>query len=79
LIDELTDLLHRSCKKKRVVHHNLEVSLLRQLDQFLSLGRIRREGLFHENVLSVFQGSLCKLEMRPDGGDDGHCIDAWRT
>ena len=79
LIDELADLLHRAGKEKRVVHHDLEVFLLGQLDQLLSLSHIRGKGLFDENVLSVFQGSLCQFEMRPDGSDDGHGIDAGRT
>ena len=71
LIDELTDLLHRSRKQKRVTHHQLEVFLQSQFNQFLSLGRIGGKWLFHENMLSVFQGSLGELKMSPDGSDDG--------
>ena len=79
LIDQLADLLHRSGKEKRVVHHDLEVFLLGQFDQLFRLGGVGSKRLFEENVLAVFQGRLGQLEMRPDGSNDGHRINVGRT
>jgi len=58
-----------------VIHHDLQVLLLGQVDQLLGLRGGGGEWLLHKNVLSVFECALCQLKMRPDRSDDGDGVD----
>ena len=78
VVDELPDLPHGAAEEERVIHHDLQVLPVRQLDQLLGLLRRRRERLFDEDVLAVLERGLCELEVRPDRRDDGDRIDLGR-
>ena len=70
--------LHRAAEEEGVVHHDLQVLALGQLDQLLGLLRRRRERLLDEHVLAVLERRLRQLEVRPDRRDDGDGVDVRR-
>src|SRR5689334_3662807 len=75
LVDELADLLYRPGKEKRMIHHDAEIFLIRQLNELLGLSGVRGERLLQEDVLAVEQCRLGQLKMRPHRCDDGYRID----
>ena len=77
-VDDLADLPDRAAEEEGVVHHDLQVLPLGQLDQLLGLLRRRRERLLDEDVLAVLEGRLRQLVVRPDRRDDGDGVDVRR-
>ena len=69
ILNELSDLLDCPREEERVVHHDGEVVLLRQIDEFLGLARRGRERFLNKNVLAVVERLLGELEVRPDGSN----------
>ncbi len=65
-------------EQERVVHHDLEVLPLRQVDQFLGLRPVARERLLHEYMLAVFERGLGQFIVRPHRGDHRDGIHAGR-
>src|SRR5262245_56276770 len=70
VLDELVDLPNRGIKQKGVIHHDLELLAIRQIDEFLRLGRISGKRLFHEDMLAVFESLFCEWKMVGEGSDD---------
>ena len=79
VVDEFPDLLHRTGKEKGVVDHDRQVLLFRQVNELGGLIRRTSEGLFDPYVLSILQCQFRKLEVRPDGSDDGNGINGCRS
>ena len=77
-VDELPDLPDRAAEEERVVHHDLEVLPVGQLDQLLGLRGGRRERLLDEHVLAVLERRLGELEVRPDRRDHRDRVDVGR-
>ena len=75
---QLPDLLHCAGEQEGMVHHDLEILFLRQVDQFLPLRGIARERLLDKYVLAILQRSFCQLIVRPDRSDDGDGVDRSR-
>src|ERR1700688_2929379 len=68
------DSANRSGKQERVIHHNLEVLLLRNIDEFFRLGSVARKRLFHENMFAILESGFGEFIVGPHGGDDRDCI-----
>ena len=79
VVDEIADLSDRPAEQEGVVHHDLQVLPLRQLNQLLGLLRRRGERLLDEHVLAVLERRLRQLEMRPDRRDDRDRVDVGRV
>src|SRR5258707_6139304 len=62
-----------------MIHHDLELTAVRQLDQLFGLLRHRSEWFFDEDVLAILQGSFRQIEMGPDRGDDSDGVDFGRS
>jgi hypothetical protein len=62
-----------------VVHHDLQVLAVRQLNKFFRLGSGASKRLLHENVFAVFQRSLRKLVVGPDRRHHRDHIDIGRS
>ena len=75
VVDQLANLPNRAAEQERVVDHDPQVLLARQLDELDRLRRRRRERLLHEDVLAVFERRFRQVEVRPDRRDDRHGID----
>src|SRR5580698_6498029 len=65
-------------EQKGVVHHDLEILLLRKVDQFFRLSNIAGKWLFHKHVLAILQRCLGQLIVRPDRCDNRDSIDVRR-
>ena len=78
VIHKLADLFHGAGEQEGVIHHDLKILLLRQIDQLLSLSGCRREGLLHENVLPIVKRALGQLKMSPDRRDHRDRVDIRR-
>ena len=50
-----------------MVHHDLQLLFFRQLNQFLRLGHVAGEGLFHKGVFAVLQRTLCQVVVVQTG------------
>src|SRR5216117_4096283 len=50
VVDQIADLSYRACEQKGMVHHDLEMLTVGELDQFLCLGGAAREWFFDEDV-----------------------------
>ena len=74
VINELLDLPHGARKEKRVVHHDLQILLLGEIDQFLRLGGGVGEGLLDKDVLAFVECLFGELKVGEDRRDDGHRI-----
>src|SRR5215472_4574014 len=74
-IHEFPDFLDGAGEEEGVVHHDLEVFLLGDFDQFLSLRDRASEGLLDEDMLTVFEGTFGQFVVGPDGSNDGDHID----
>ena len=61
-----------------MVHHDLQILFLRQVDQFLPLRGIARERLLDKYVFAILQRSFCQLIVGPDRSDDGNGVDRSR-
>src|SRR3954470_3982704 len=62
-----------------MVHHDLEISLLRQINKFFRLLRAARKRFLDEYMFSMFQARLCELIVRPYRSDNGDSIDIRRS
>ena len=62
-----------------MVHHDLQVLPVGQLDQLLGLAGRRRERLLDEHVLAVLERRLRELVVRPDRRHHRHGVDVGRT
>ena len=78
VIDHLPDTPHGAGKEEGVIHHDLEVLLLSQLNQLLGLHGSRGKRLLHEYVLAVLESGFGQLKVCPDGRHDGDGVDAGR-
>ena len=58
-----------------MVHHDLEILLLGQLDQLFGLRGVAGEGLLDKDVLAILQRRFGQLVVRPDRRDNGDGID----
>ena len=74
-VKQLADLLHRAGEEEGVIHHDLEILLSREVDQFLPLRGIAGERLLNENVLTVLQRSFRQLVVGPDRSNDRNSVD----
>src|SRR6185437_3985966 len=69
-VEEFADFFHRSGKQEGVVHHDAQVLLCRQFNEFVRLLGATGKGLFHENMLAVFERRFGQFVVGPDWGDD---------
>ena len=76
--DDLPNLPDRAVEEEGVVHHDLQVLAVGQLDQLLRLLRRRRERLLDEHVLAVLERRLGQLVMGPDRRHDRDGVDVRR-
>src|SRR5215467_9254746 len=60
-VDKLLNLPDSTCKKKRMVDHDLQILTFCKLDKVLCLGGRRREWFFDEHMLAVLKGFLGQL------------------
>ncbi len=78
IIHHLADLLDCSGKQERVIHHNLQILAVCQLNQFFRLLRTAGERLLHENVFAIFQSSFRQLVVRPHWSHNRNQVDVRR-
>src|SRR6266852_1039049 len=62
-----------------MIHHDLELTALRQLDQLFGLLRRRSEWFFDEDVLAILQGSFRQIEVGPHRGNDSDGVNFGRS
>ena len=74
-LEQLADFLDCAGEQKGMVHHDREILLPGEVDQFLALRSIAGEWLLNEDVLPILQCSLRQLVVRPDRSDDSDSID----
>src|ERR1019366_1852024 len=74
-VEQFPDSSHYARKQERVIHHDLEVLLLGEIDEFFGLRYIASERLLDKHMLAVFESSLGEVVMRPDGSDHRNCVD----
>src|SRR5260370_19279249 len=75
VFDELLNLLYGTSKQKGVIHHDLQILALGQLDEFFCLTRHASERFLYENMFSVLKSYLGELIVCANGGDDGDRVD----
>src|SRR5215471_17194532 len=78
LLQEFTNLSDRRREQERMVHHDFQVLLLRELDQFFRLRRIAGERLLDKYVLAIFQSSLGQFVVCPNWRHNSNGIDLGR-
>ena len=75
LIDHLADFAHGTGEQEGVIDHDLQLFAGRQIDQLGGFGRGRSERFLDEYMFAVFERGFGELEVGPNGGDDGDCVD----
>src|SRR2546425_480761 len=78
VVEELADLPDGPGEEERVVHHDLELVPLGQLDELIRLLGGGGKRLFDEEMLAVRQGCFGEFKMRVDGRHDGDGVDLCR-
>src|ERR1700691_505633 len=78
LFEQLFYLADRTRKQECVVHHDLKILLLREVDQFFRLSHIAGEWFFHEHMLTILKRCLRQLVMRPHRSNHCNGIDVRR-
>ena len=66
-IQQLPDFLHGAREEEGVVHHDFEILLTREIDQFFSLCGIAGERLLDENVFAILQRAFRQRKVGPTG------------
>ena len=77
-IEQLPDFLHGAREEEGVVHHDLEILLTPEIDQFFSLRGIAGERLLDENVFAILQRGFRQRIMGPNWGHDGDGVNLRR-
>src|SRR6266851_2872768 len=75
VFDQLLNLLYGTTKQKGVIHHDLQILTLGQLDEFFCLTRPAGERFLYENMFSVLKSHLGELVVCANRGDDGDRVD----
>ena len=70
LVDQLRNSLNRTGEQKGMVNHDLEVLLLREIDQFLSLCGSAGKRLLNEDMFAIFKRRFRQLVVSPHRRDD---------
>src|SRR5262245_56800288 len=63
VFDELVDLPNCGIEQERVVHHDLELLAIRQIDEFFRLANTSSERLFDKDMFAVFERFFSEWKM----------------